>query len=99
MAGHWQEYRDKQIERAKLLDDDALARATSRAMITVEARVQVTADRMCAEVMASGENPSDLAYDMSEVQQSGHMLKTAHAVLTRAVSKRLGWPIPTEGDR
>ena len=99
MAVQWQEYRDKQIQRAEALGDQQLAAAVSKAMISAEARMGVVQMRMCAEVMESGENPSALAEDMSEVRQALSMVKAAHEVLTRVVARQLGWPIPTEGDR
>tara|TARA_R110000772_G_C13090899_1_gene418567 strand:+ start:50 stop:349 length:300 start_codon:yes stop_codon:yes gene_type:complete len=99
MVASWQEYRDKQTARAEKLGDEALAAAVSKAMISAEARMGVVQMRMCAEVMASGENPSALAEDMSEVRQALGMVKAAHEVLTRVVARQLGWPIPTEGDR
>lgn len=99
MVASWQEYRDRQSQRAERLDEEPLAASVSKALISAEARIGVVQMRMCAEVIASGENPSELAEDMSEVRQAGSMVKAAHEILTRVVARRLNWPIPTEGDR
>ena len=95
----WKEYKAVQVQRAEAMETPQLAKNVSKAMISAEARMEVVVMRMCSEVMDSGENPSPLANDMSEVRQALRAVQGAHEILTRAVGRQLGWPIPTEGDR
>lgn len=96
---NWIDYREKVAQRVASMSDEEGARFVSRSMIRAEVGVNAGFMRLCEKVMASGENPSADAENMSEMRQCLRELQATHEKLARLAARQLGWPIPTEGDR